>query len=123
VALNGGEQREPQLMPVGALVTVPVPVPDVFTVRANDWTTKPAVTVVSAVIVTTQVLVPVQPPPLQPVKVEPAAGVAVNVTWVPGAYEPAHGGPPVRPLERLGAGPVPGPDLVRTGVERRPPPR
>ena len=32
---------------------------------------------------TVQVPVPVQPPPLQPVNVEPAAGVAVKVTAVP----------------------------------------
>ena len=70
----------PQLMPVGALVTVPLPVPDLFTVRSNDWTTKPAVTVVSAVSVTTQVPMPLQTPPVQPVNVEPAAGVAVRVT-------------------------------------------
>ena len=40
-------------------------------------------------IVTAQVPVPVQPPPLQPVKVEPAAGVAVKVTAVPLAKAPS----------------------------------
>src|SRR5262249_60549175 len=74
--LNEVEQVEPQLMPVGALVTVPVPVPAVFTVRGKDWTTKPAVTVVSAGIVTTQGPRPGPPPPLHPGQVEPAAGVA-----------------------------------------------
>ena len=44
---------------------------------------KVAVTVVVAVRVTVQVPVPAQPPPLQPEKVEPAAGVAVRVTVVP----------------------------------------
>ena len=72
--LNEVEQVAPHVMPAGALPTVPVPVPDLFTVRAKDWTTKPAVTVVAALIVTTQAPVPVQPPPVQPVNVEPARG-------------------------------------------------
>ena len=42
-----------------------------------------AVTVVAAVSVTVQVPVPVQPPPLQPAKVEPDAADAVSVTIVP----------------------------------------
>jgi hypothetical protein len=42
-----------------------------------------AVTVLVAFRVTVQVPVPVQPPPLQPAKVEPFAGVAVRVTVVP----------------------------------------
>ena len=41
------------------------------------------ITVVVAVRVTVQEPVPVQPPPLQPVKVEPVAGVVVMVTAVP----------------------------------------
>jgi hypothetical protein len=43
---------------------------------------KVAVTVVAAVMGTVQVAVPEQPPPLQPVKVEPAAAEAVRVTEV-----------------------------------------
>jgi len=35
---------------------------------------------------TVQVPVPTHPPPVQPVKVDPAAGVAVNVTSVPLKY-------------------------------------
>jgi hypothetical protein len=42
-----------------------------------------AVTVVGALRVTEHVPTPLHPPPLQPVKVEPASGVAVNVTVVP----------------------------------------
>jgi hypothetical protein len=44
---------------------------------------KVAVTVIAEFIVTVQGPVPVQPPPLQPVKVDPLAGLAVRVTAVP----------------------------------------
>src|SRR5207244_1467146 len=44
---------------------------------------KVAVTVVAVVRVTVQGPVPVQPPPLQPVKTDQASGVAVRVTTVP----------------------------------------
>ena len=40
-------------------------------------------TVVAAVMATVQVPVPAQPPPDQPVNVEPVAGAAVRVTVVP----------------------------------------
>ena len=50
--------------------------------RAFARRLKEAVTVVSAVRVTVQVLFPLQAP-LQPEKVEPAAGAAVSVTVVP----------------------------------------
>ena len=71
----------PQLIPAGALVTVPLPVPALVSVNAKVWVVKVAVTVVAALMLTTQVLVPVHAP-LQPLKVEPAAGIAVNVTAV-----------------------------------------
>src|SRR5437899_10218761 len=77
------EQVAPQLIPAGALVTVPLPVPAGVTVRVKLCRVKVAVTVVAAESVTVQAPVPEQPPPLQPVKVEPATGVAVNVTAVP----------------------------------------
>ena len=41
-----------------------------------------AVTVLAAVMFRTQVPMPEQPPPDQPAKVEPVAGVAVKVTVV-----------------------------------------
>ena len=72
----------PQLIPAGALVTVPLPVPDLVTVSAKIWVVKVAVSERAAVMLTTQVLVPVHAP-VQPLKVEPAAGVAVSVTAVP----------------------------------------
>src|SRR5207245_3234610 len=77
------EQVAPQLMPAGALVMVPLPVPALETVRVKVCGVKVAVTVVAAESVTTQAPVPVQPAPLQPVKVELTFGAAVSVTAVP----------------------------------------
>ena len=59
---------------------------------------KVAVTVVAAVTVTAQVPVPVQPPPLQPVKVEPTVGDAVNVTAVPWPNVAEQVAPQLTPL-------------------------
>lgn len=70
------EQVVGQLIPEGP-VTIPVPV--VATVRASP-ATNVAVTLVAAVMVTTQV-VPEQPP-VHPLKKYPLAGVAVRVTCV-----------------------------------------
>ena len=73
----------PQEMPAGALVTVPLPVPALLSVSAKVWVEKVAVTERAALMVTEQeAAVPVHAP-LQPLKVEPAAGVAVNVTAMP----------------------------------------
>jgi hypothetical protein len=77
------EQVAPQEIPAGELVTVPLPVPALATVSAKDDCTKLAVTVVAAFTVTAHVPVPEQPPPLQPLNVEPAAGAAVRVTTAP----------------------------------------
>jgi len=71
------------VIPAGVLVTVPTPVPALVTVRANVGRSKVAGTVVAADIVTVQEPVPEQLPPLQPLKVDPVAGVAVSVTAVP----------------------------------------
>src|SRR6185436_12493922 len=81
------EHVAPQLMPAGALVTVPVPDPFLATesvtgpVRLNV-----AVTDVAAFTVTAHVPVPEQAPP-QPAKKEPAAGVAVRVRTEPGVTD------------------------------------
>jgi len=70
-------------MPAGAEVTVPEPAPLRMIVSVCRIGVNVAVTVVAAAIVTWQVLVPVQPPPLQPAKIDPAVGDAVSVTVVP----------------------------------------
>ncbi len=82
---NAAEQVRPQLMPAGALVTVPLPAPDKLTetlycgvgggpkFATTDW---------SEFIVTEQAPVPLHAPP-HPVKANPGAGVTVRVTAVP----------------------------------------
>jgi len=73
-----------QLIPVGADVTVPVPLPPPCTVRLNGCCPNVAVTLRAWSTVTAQGAVPEQliPDPLQPLKTEPVAGVAVSVTAV-----------------------------------------
>jgi hypothetical protein len=78
-SVNGKEQVEPQLIPAGVLLIVPLPAPALETLRTNVFRVKVAVTDLAAVIGTWQEPVPEQYP-LQPVKVEPAAGVADRVT-------------------------------------------
>src|SRR3989442_3427757 len=111
------EQVAPQLMPAGALVTVPLPVPAGVTVRVKVCTVKVAVTVVAAESVTTHVPVPEQPPPVQPEKVEPAAGVAVNVTAVPLGKLAVHVAPHVIPAGALVTLPLPVPALLTVSAK------
>src|SRR5882724_2512280 len=70
---------------------------------------KVAVTACAALIVTVQVPVPVQLPPLQPLKVDPAAGAAVRVTAVPLANAAAQVVPQETPAGALVIVPVPAP--------------
>ncbi|HSR97548.1 MAG TPA: hypothetical protein VLM79_10880 [Kofleriaceae bacterium] len=74
-------QVSPQLMPAGLDVTVPLPKRSDLrmTVRVRT-SSNVAFTVVAALIVVVQVPVPLQPPPDQPVKVEPGDALAVSVT-------------------------------------------
>src|SRR5437667_10348564 len=92
-------------MPAGVLVTVPLPVPALATVRTKVGS-KVAVTVVAAVRVTVQAPVPVQPPPLQPVKTEPLAGAGVSITAVPLASLDERLGPQVIPAGVLVTVPI-----------------
>src|SRR5206468_2872653 len=85
---------------------------------AGRTVTKVGVTVVAAVTVTTQESVPEQVPPLQPVKTEPAAGVAVSVTTVPLTKVAVQVGPQSMAAGVLDTVPAPAPGLetVRTKV-------
>src|SRR5436190_736268 len=111
------EQVAPQVIPAGALVTVPLPVPAGVTVRVEVCTVKVAVTVVPAESVTTHVPAPEQPPPLQPVKVEPAAGVAVSVTAVPLAKLAVQVAPQLIPTGALVTVPLPVPALLTVSAK------
>src|SRR5438093_1194333 len=114
---NVAEQVVPQAMPAGALVTVPVPAPLGLTVNVKVCSAKLAATVVAAPSVTEQVPVPAQPPPLQPVKVEPAAGAAVSVTAVPLANEAEHVVPQEMPAGALVTVPLPAPLRLTVSVK------
>src|SRR5207249_2160633 len=105
---NEAEHVAPQEIPTGALVTVPLPAPLGLTVSVKVGV-KVAVTVVAVLSVTVHVPVPEQPPPLQPVKVEPAAGGAVSVTTVPLANEAEHVAPQAIPAGALVTVPLPAP--------------
>ena len=72
-------------------------------VAVTDW---------SALIVTVHVPVPEQPAPLQPVKVEPAAGVAVSVTTVPSLNDAEQVAPQLIPAGELVTVPEPVPAFV-----------
>src|SRR5262245_27791616 len=104
----------PQTIPAGLLVTVPTPAPAGVTVRVNVFggAVKLAVTVWSAFIVTVHEPVPLQPPPLQPVNVEPPVGAAVRATVLPLGKSEAQVAPQEMPLGLLVTVPVPVPDLL-----------
>jgi hypothetical protein len=61
--------------------------------------------------------VPEQPPPLQPVKAEPALGVAVSVTAVALAKAAEHVVPQVIPAGELVTVPLPVPALLTVSVK------
>ncbi len=70
------------LLPMETGLTLPLPVPDLLTLRVNVCKAKLALTDFEEPIVTAQGPVPVHAP-LQPVKVELLAGVGVRLTVAP----------------------------------------
>jgi hypothetical protein len=101
-----------QLTPAGELVTVPAPAPASVTVTASP-ALNAAEIFVAAETVTTQVLVPEQPPPLHPPKYWPDAAVAVSVTCVFGAKLAEHVPGQLTPAGLLTTVPVPVTATVR----------
>src|SRR2546428_9424643 len=105
-------------MPIGVLVSIPPPAPVFFTVTMKVGV-KVAVTVVAAVRVTVQEAVPVQPPPLHPVKAESVAGVAGGRTRGPVRKRPPQPVPAGKTGGVVVAGAPPGPVLLAGRMEGR----
>ena len=107
------EHVVPQEIPEGVLVTVPVPVPLLDTVRVTGpaFPVKVAPTDLAASMVTLQAPIPVQAP-LQPAKVEPESAVAVEFTTAPLSKFAEHVGPQEIPAGELATVPVPVPPFV-----------
>jgi hypothetical protein len=101
-----------QLIPVGELVTVPLP--DTLTLSVYWVVANVAVTLCAAFIVTTQLPTPLQAP-LQPEKPKPFAGVAVKVTAVPALKLALHVEGHVTPVGELVTLPLP--DTVADNVK------
>jgi len=100
----------PQLIPAGLLVTVPEPVP--ASVTLSDGCAdklKVAVTDVFFVRDTVQPAVPLQAPP-QPEKLDPDAGLAVRVIFVPELKFAVQVFPQLMPDGLLLTLPVPDPE-------------
>jgi hypothetical protein len=108
------EHVVPQESPEGILVTVPVPLPLLVTVRVKGpaFAVKFAPTDFAASIVTLQAPVPLQAP-LQPANVEPESGVAVKFTTVPLSKFAEQLEPQEIPAGELATVPVPVLDTVR----------
>jgi hypothetical protein len=79
---NEAEQVDPQLIPAGLEVTVPLPRPLLLTVRLKNCRLNVAVTDFAAFMATVHVAPETELQPVQLPKTEPAAGVAVSVTVV-----------------------------------------
>lgn len=114
--LNSAEHVAPQSMPAGLEVSNPVPAPDVPTVSVYCNSVKLAVTLLAAVIGTTQGAVPVQPLPDHPSNVEPVLGEAVNVTFSPALKPALQVAPQLMPAGLEVTVPAPLPALVIVSV-------
>jgi hypothetical protein len=115
------EQLEPQLIPDGELVIVPGPVFPTLTVKVVEVGVevarpKLAVTVTDVLVAKVQEAVPAQPPPLQPLKIEPAEGVAARVMEVPPRYVLEQVLPQLIPAGELVTVPKPLPVLLTVTV-------
>ena len=106
-------QSAPQLMPLGVDCTRPVPATVTLSVNNGSNT---ADTILSVFIVTVQVLVPLQPPPDQPVNAMPASGVAVSTTIESSWNFTEHVAPQLMPAGDDVTTPVPEPGFEIVNV-------
>jgi hypothetical protein len=90
--------------------------PSSVTLSDPIWRIKLAVTLSAEFIVTVQVPVPLQPPPLQPENVEPVVGLADNVTTVPKAKLALQVAPQLTPAGVLVTVPAPVPAFDTVSV-------
>ncbi len=111
------EHVEPQLMPAGELVTVPVPGPPSVTDSFSDPVSRlnVAVTFVFSVSTIVHTLVPLHAP-LHPAKEDPDAGAAVSVTLVSALKVALHVEPQLMPAGALVTVPRPEPARVTERV-------
>jgi hypothetical protein len=111
------EQVGPQLIPAGALVTVPEPVPALVTVSVRCViAANVAVTLRAAVMLTVQVVAEPEQAPLQPVKLDVGDGAAVSVTDVPSAKLAEQVDGQLMPAGELVTLPDPAPAFVTVRV-------
>jgi hypothetical protein len=108
---NVNEQVAPQSIPAGALVTLPVPLPDFVTESPKLPRLKVAVTALAAFIVTEQAPVP-EHAPLQPANTEPGEALLVSETTVPDTKSWLHVPPQLIPAGLLVTVPAPVPALL-----------
>ncbi|MGC2697770.1 MAG: hypothetical protein WA738_18440 [Candidatus Angelobacter sp.] len=95
---------------------MPVPFPARLTLNTGSLL-KVAVTCSLELSVTVHLRsLPLHPPPVQPTKDEPDAGVAVKVTWVPVSKEALHVCPQLIPDGLLATEPFPVPASVTPNV-------
>src|SRR5574341_415716 len=103
--------------PTGYCLKLPLPFFFLMIRRPPRSTLFPYTTLFRALSVTVQEPVPEQPPPLQPVKVEPAAGAAVKVTAVPLGNAAEQVVPHEMPAGALVTVPLPAPVLLTVSVK------
>jgi hypothetical protein len=106
------KQVLPHWMPAGLLTMLPATSPALLTAIDLVAAVNAAATATRALPAMVQGPVPAQPPPFQPVNVEPAAGVALSVTGVPAGYDAVQSLPHRMPAGELAMVPAPTPTLL-----------
>jgi hypothetical protein len=114
---NEAEQVDPQLIPAGLEVTVPLPRPLLLTVRLKNCRLNVAVTDFAAFTATVHVAPETELQPVQLPKTEPAAGVAVSVTVVPFVYGCEQSAPQLIPAGLDVTVPPPAPALPTVSMK------